>query len=61
MSKDEILKIIKDNPKITQTQLMKKIGRNRFHCAQLYSLVKEGTVKRIIPDNTRKTWILECL
>ncbi len=61
MSKSEILQIIQENPKITQTELMKKIGRHNFHSSQLYSLVKEGTVRRTIPTNTRKTWILETI
>lgn len=59
MSKSEILEIIKSHPKITQTELMKILGRDRFHCSQLYSLIKEKSVKRTIPDNTRRTWILE--
>lgn len=61
MSKDEILKIIKEHPNITQTELMKILGRDRFHCSQLYSLIKEGTVKRTIPQNTRRTWILKAI
>lgn len=58
MSKDEILKIIKEHPNITQTELMKKIGRNHFHSEQLYALVKDKTVERTIPPGTRQTWIL---
>ncbi len=58
MSKSEILQIIKNNPNITQTALCKIIGRNRFHCTQLYSLIKEGTVERKIPSDNHQTWIL---
>lgn len=61
MSKDEILKIIKEHPNITQTELMKIIGRKHFHCTQLYALVKEGIVKRTIPIDTRRTWILKAI
>lgn len=58
MSKDEIFKIIQEHPNITQTELMKKIGRKHFHSNQLYALVKDKIVERTIPSNTRRTWIL---
>ena len=58
MSKDEMFKIIKENPGITQADLRKKIGTTHFSSAQLYALVKEGTVKRTISPNTRRVWVL---
>lgn len=58
MSKDEILKIIREHPNITQTELMKTIGKSHFHSAQLYALVRDKIVERTIPPDTRRTWIL---
>ena len=48
---DKILALIKENPLITQQELMKKTGLTR-RCVEwnLKELKKEGIIKRIGPD-----------